>query len=63
LPNSYFSDLVIKGLGPLSNWGVVMAWMQALTLCMQSSRNIKKIKVWPSIKTHWCLNLSPWGTS
>ena len=25
LPNSYFSDLVIKGLGPLSNWGVVMA--------------------------------------
>jgi hypothetical protein len=25
LPNSYFPDLVNKGLGPLSNWGVVMA--------------------------------------
>ena len=25
LPNSYFTDLVNKGLGPLSTWGVVMA--------------------------------------
>jgi hypothetical protein len=25
LPNSYFTDLVAKGLGPLSTWGVVMA--------------------------------------
>ena len=25
LPNSYFSDLVTKGLGPLSTWGVVAA--------------------------------------
>jgi len=25
LPNSYFTDLVTKGLGPLSTWGVVMA--------------------------------------
>ena len=25
LPNSYFSELVSKGLGPLSTWGVVAA--------------------------------------